>query len=119
MPEHDEDSLWFAFLSPERRAEHYARQTRDLVSSMNRRSSQQAAADNFRAAEMAVRSGRDEREDQQRDEIIELLERRVASLALYSRTILQILVDKGIVSSDEFASRMRELDLLDGTLDGR
>jgi hypothetical protein len=47
------------------------------------------------------------------------LERKLLTLALYTRTILQLLVDKGLVGQEEFAERMRQLDLLDGAEDGR
>lgn len=47
------------------------------------------------------------------------LQGNLLALGLYARTILQLLHDKGLVSSDDFDARMRELDLLDGKLDGR
>jgi hypothetical protein len=46
------------------------------------------------------------------------LERKLLGLGLYTRTILQLLVDKGLLGEDEFAARLRELDRLDGREDG-
>jgi hypothetical protein len=40
-------------------------------------------------------------------------------LALYARTVVKLLLDKGVITANEFQTRMRELDLLDGKLDGR
>lgn len=50
---------------------------------------------------------------------VEQLEQQVAALALYARTILQVLVDKGLCDGQDFAIRLGEVDLLDGKADGR
>ncbi len=50
---------------------------------------------------------------------LEDLEDRFFALALYTRSILQLLVDKGIVTEEEFEQRKRDLDLMDGQLDNR
>jgi len=47
------------------------------------------------------------------------LERQVLGLALYARTLLQLLLDKGVVTPEEFEARLRELDEMDGKLDGK
>jgi hypothetical protein len=52
-------------------------------------------------------------------EHVATIERRVFGVSLYCRTILQLLVDKGLLTAEEFAGRMDELDLVDGQRDGR
>jgi len=47
------------------------------------------------------------------------VEGKLLALGLYTRTILQLLVDKSVITQDEFHARLRELDLLDGREDGR
>ena len=47
------------------------------------------------------------------------LENDLLGLGLYTRTILQLLVAKGIVGTEEFGDKMQELDALDGKLDGK
>ncbi len=47
------------------------------------------------------------------------LEKDLRGLGLYTRTILQLLVDKNIVDPQAFTEKMRELDRLDGKLDGK
>lgn len=47
------------------------------------------------------------------------LERAMGELALATRTVQRMLVDKGICSHEEFASKLREVDLEDGRADGR
>ena len=46
-------------------------------------------------------------------------ENKLMALGLYTRTILQLLMEKGLIDADEFAERQKALDLLDGKLDGR
>lgn len=41
------------------------------------------------------------------------------ALGLYTRTILQLLLEKKLVSAEEFGAKQEQLDLLDGTKDGR
>ena len=47
------------------------------------------------------------------------LERDVNELALFSRTAVTLLIEKGIFTGDEFVTRMKEVDRSDGTEDGR
>jgi hypothetical protein len=47
------------------------------------------------------------------------LEHRLFSLGLYARAMLQVLVDKGVLTLDEFQAQMDALDVLDGKRDGR
>ncbi len=47
------------------------------------------------------------------------LENRLFGLGLYTRTILQLLIEKGVLTEEEFSTQMRALDLLDGKEDGR
>lgn len=49
----------------------------------------------------------------------ENLERAMGELALATRTVQRMLVDKGICTHEEFASKLREVDLEDGRADGR
>jgi hypothetical protein len=47
------------------------------------------------------------------------LERALGELALATRTLQRLLVEKGVVSHDELARRVSEVDLEDGRADGR
>ncbi len=47
------------------------------------------------------------------------LDDKLAALGIYARAILQVLQEKALVTSEEFAKRIQEIDLLDGKLDGR
>ena len=47
------------------------------------------------------------------------LERALGELALATKTIQRLLVDKGIVSNDEFRSTLQQVDVEDGRADGR
>jgi hypothetical protein len=47
------------------------------------------------------------------------LERALAELALATKTIQRVLVDKGICSNDEFRNALQKVDLEDGKADGR
>ena len=40
-------------------------------------------------------------------------------LALAVKTLQRTMIDKGVCSSEEFAAKLREVDLEDGTVDGR
>jgi hypothetical protein len=47
------------------------------------------------------------------------LERALGELALATKTLQRLMVEKGVVSHDELAKRMREIDREDGAEDGR
>lgn len=47
------------------------------------------------------------------------LETELAKLALYVRTIYEVCKQKGIFTDDEFNTKFKELDLLDGVEDGK
>ncbi len=47
------------------------------------------------------------------------LQKQLCATALYCRALLQLLVDKNIVTVDEFEQRMVDIDMLDGKRDGR
>lgn len=47
------------------------------------------------------------------------LETQLLSMALYCRTLLQLMVDKNVITVDEFKARMDELDLADGVRDNK
>lgn len=47
------------------------------------------------------------------------LERALGELALATKTLQRLMVEKGLVSHDELAKRMREIDREDGAEDGR
>jgi hypothetical protein len=47
------------------------------------------------------------------------LERALGELALATKTLQRLMVEKGLVSHDELASKMREIDREDGVEDGR
>ncbi len=49
----------------------------------------------------------------------EKLERALGELALATRTVQRMLLDKGICTHEEFAAKLREVDLEDGRSDGR
>ena len=47
------------------------------------------------------------------------LERALGELALATKTVQRLIVEKGLCTPDEFARTLRELDLADGRSDGR
>ena len=47
------------------------------------------------------------------------LEDSLLSLGLYTRTILQLLVEKGVTNTPEFQAQFDALDALDGKADGK
>jgi hypothetical protein len=47
------------------------------------------------------------------------LEQALGELALATKTVQRMLVEKGVCSADEFARKLREIDLEDGQADGR
>ena len=47
------------------------------------------------------------------------LDKQTAELALYVRTLVEILQSKGGFTEDEFKAKFKELDLEDGVEDGR
>jgi hypothetical protein len=49
----------------------------------------------------------------------EKLERALGELALATKTLQRMLVEKGVCTADELAQRMRAIDLEDGVADGR
>ena len=49
----------------------------------------------------------------------ERLVRAIEELALSTKTLQRMLVEKGVCSPGEFANKLREVDLEDGRADGR
>ncbi len=49
----------------------------------------------------------------------ERVEDAVGSLALATKTMQRILVEKGICTGDEFADMLRRIDAEDGRIDGK
>jgi hypothetical protein len=47
------------------------------------------------------------------------LERALGELALATRTLQRMLVEKGVCTHEELASRLQQVDLEDGRADGR
>jgi hypothetical protein len=47
------------------------------------------------------------------------LEADMAGLTLYCRTAVSLMIEKGLITREEFVERMHSIDLADGTLDGR
>lgn len=47
------------------------------------------------------------------------LERALGELALATRTLQRVMVEKGLCTQEELAARLREVDLEDGRADGR
>lgn len=47
------------------------------------------------------------------------LEAAIGELALATRTVQRMLVEKGVCTPDEFAQRLRQVDAEDGSVDGR
>ena len=47
------------------------------------------------------------------------LERALGELALATKTVQRLMVEKGVCTSEDFAKRLREIDLEDGVADGR
>lgn len=82
----------------------------DLIqqNQINRANSQASRAENLaqRSADEAKR-------------IMDRLELKVESLILTCRALFEILQDRGELSEQELAEKMREIDLRDGTSDGR
>ncbi len=50
---------------------------------------------------------------------VQKLEDDLLGLGLYTRTILQLLVEADLVSLEAFQDKLKEIDMLDGKLDGR
>lgn len=100
--EYDEDSFWYAFISPDMKALDMATKAR-------------AAAEHV-ATQHATASSTVDLEQSAK---IAQLEHRLFSLGLYARATLQVLVDKGVLTLDEFQAQMDALDVLDGKRDGR
>ena len=47
------------------------------------------------------------------------LERALGELALATKTIQRVMVEKGLCSGEEFAAKLKQIDLEDGHADGR
>jgi hypothetical protein len=47
------------------------------------------------------------------------LERALGELALATKTVQRVMLEKGVCTSEEFARKLREIDLEDGVADGR
>ncbi len=47
------------------------------------------------------------------------LERTIGELALATKTLQRLMIEKGICTSSECAAKLREVDLEDGRADGR
>lgn len=47
------------------------------------------------------------------------LEAAIGELALATRTVQRMLVEKGVCTREEFAQRLRQVDAEDGNVDGR
>ena len=47
------------------------------------------------------------------------LEQTLGELALATKTVQRMLIEKGVCNSEEFAKKLREIDLEDGVADGR
>ena len=47
------------------------------------------------------------------------LERALGELALATKTIQRLMVEKGLCDQSEFRERLKQIDLEDGTADGR
>ncbi len=97
----DENSTWYKFVDPQMKALDQAVKAR--------RAAEHAA---FAATAPSPTATALERR-------VNDLEDRLMAMALYSRTILQLLLDNGTISGEAFAKRLNEIDMLDGKLDGR
>ncbi len=49
----------------------------------------------------------------------ERLERALGELALATKTIQRMMLEKGVCSSEEFAAKLNQIDLEDGRADGQ
>ena len=47
------------------------------------------------------------------------LEQALGELALATKTLRRVMSEKGVCTNEEFAKRLREIDLEDGLVDGR
>ena len=50
---------------------------------------------------------------------VERLERAISELALATKTMQRMMVEKGVCTPDELAQKVRAVDLEDGAADGR
>ncbi len=50
---------------------------------------------------------------------VEELEETVGALALFSRTMMRILIEKGVMGREELLAALRAIDASDGKADGR
>jgi hypothetical protein len=109
--------------TPEGRAQRAAERTRDAVDRLAARQSE--ALEQLAEAQRQAR-GAAEADTFREMATVKDLKAQIADLqaqlyatALYSRTLLQLLVEKEVLTVGEFQQRMIDLDLLDGREDGR
>lgn len=100
--EYDENSFWHVLRTPEQLALDQAIKARRDIAKLSGNLSQNARTEYDRLHAQLVE-----------------MEHKLLSLGLYARTLLQLLLDKKLVTAEEFTERQKQLDLLDGKLDGR
>jgi hypothetical protein len=100
--EYDENSFWYLLKDRETKALDQAIKARRDIAALSDDLSRNAVSD----------------VDRLRAQIAEQ-EHKLMALGLYTRTLLQLLLDKGLVTAEEFTGRHDQLDLLDGKQDGR
>lgn len=101
--EYDENDFWWMLRSPQYKALDQAMKARQAIASM--------------PAPMVV-AGADERVARLEKQVA-TLQANLLSLGLYTRTIVGLLLEKNVITLEEFQSKMQALDLEDGKLDGR
>ena len=106
--EFDESSFWNLLRSPEQRAEDQAIKARRAASSFAAAGADSGQTTATLAARVAALEAH-----------AAATETRVLGLALYARTLASLLLKHEVFTQAEFEARMREIDALDGVVDGR
>lgn len=101
--DYDESSFWYTLRAPEDRALDQAVKANRRLTELRNQLATRAQATAQPQPDLAL---------------VET-ESKLLGLALYARTIVQLLVEKGIIDAQEFTARMRDIDLLDGVGDGK
>ena len=79
---------------------------------------QRADIENLRARQ--AQQNRFQRLRQSRENMkLETMADELGELALFCRTTLAILMDKGIITQQEFVAKMEQVDMADGVKDGK
>jgi hypothetical protein len=98
------------------RAQRAAEQTRHAVDRMA--ADQNEALERLHFAQREARAAQEAGSFRESAQVAEL-QKQLCATALYCRTLLQLLVEKQVLTVEEFQQRMIDVDMLDGRRDDR